>query len=455
VTNSREDARLIGERLRRIGVEVRLADHGAALLGWLPLSPVPFRTLGPAFTVARVRFYALDAKRIKFSSPRMFFDVPAIDVSQCNSGAQIEQALRRAWEKRLGGLRDAEGWLDRLGADVESQVHGTRLALHLTGESGPPALVRSATEILLPSCGPLKNKVVTGHRDRIHRPWPGLDLSSELEMGAMAQMSRVAVPPRRLDSTSPLLNVAASAPKPVETAPRILLLHDGANDLGTVESALRVRGFDFKVFRDLARALEAFHEETFDLVISGVRMPRVDGLEFTSRVHGLAGVERLPVVLIDETENRANARAAIVAGASAYLWKPFAWEDTGDTLLELIERPARRRFTRYRIQLALRVEHSAGVSTERTDAVARGGLSVRTSRDPPVGSLERYRIRMPPPLEPVEAEGVVVTRVTIPGKASVISAIRLLRFGPGSEARWIKLIEALERRKSPGDRRRD
>lgn len=455
MADQREDARLLGERLQRLGVEVRLVDGGAGLLGWLPLSPIPFRTLGPAFTVSRVRFYAMDRKRIKFSHPRMFFELPAIDVSQCHSSAQIENVLRRAWEKRLGDLRDAEGWLDRLGADVETQIHGTRLTLHLTGESGPAAIVRSAKEILLPSIGPLKDKMVAGPRDRCHRPLPGLDLSSELEMGVTAQMERVAVAPRRLKTSHRLVDAGTAPVKSAEIAPRILVLDDASNDLATVVSALRVRGIDFQSFRDPARALDAFRSSTFDLVISGVRMGRVDGMEFTSRVRGLAGVERLPVVLLDESENRANARAAIVAGASAYLWKPFTWQQTGDTLIDLVEHPSQRRFTRYKIRLAMRVEHPGGVSTERSESVARGGMSVRTTRDPAVGSIERYRIRMPSPLEPVEVEGLVVTRVTIPGKASVISGIRFMRFGAGSESRWIRLIEALEKRITPNDRRRD
>ncbi len=453
VENSGKDARFLAERLRRIGVEVRVAEGGEAMHGWLPLSPIPFRSLGPAFTVSRVRFYALDRRRIKFCQPRVFFDLPAIDVSQCHSGVQIENALRRAWEKRLADLRDAESVLDRLGADVESQANGTRLVLRLTGESGPPALVRSPTEILLPSTGPLANKIVAGHRDRCHRPLAGLELSSELEMGMSAQMSRVAVAPRRLGSTASPVDLPPATPKPVESAPRILLLDAPSNDLDSVESALRVRGFDFESFRDASRALDAFHQSSFDLVISGVRLARIDGLEFASRVRELAGIEALPIVLLDETENRSNARAAILAGAAAYLWKPFAWEEAGETLLEMIEQPSQRRFTRYGIRLSMRVEHRAGVSTERTESVARGGIALRTMRDPAPGTVERYRIQMPSPLRPVEVEGVVVTRVTIPGKASVTAGVRFVRFGPDSEPRWIRLIEALQKRAAPEDRR--
>lgn len=453
VKTSGEDARFLAERLRRIGVEVRVPEDGEVMHGWLPLSPIPFRTLGAAFTVARVRFYALDHKRIKFCEPRVFFDLPVIDVSQCHSGAQIENALRQAWEKRLADLRDAESLLDRLGADVQSQANGTRLVLHLTGESGPPALVRSPTEILLPSSGPLANKIVAGHRDRCHRPLAGLDLSSELDMAMSAQMKRVAVAPRRLGSGAPVVGVPPAPDKPVESSPRILLLDDPANDLESVKSALRVRGFDFKSFRDASRALDAFHQSTFELVISGVRMARIDGLEFASRVRGLAGIEALPVVLLDEAENRTNARAAIVAGAAAYLWKPFAWEEAGETLLEMIEQPSQRRFTRYAIHLPMRAEHRAGVSTERTESVARGGIAVRTLRDPAPGSVERYRIRMPSPLDPVEVEGVVVTRITIPGKASMTAGVRFLRFGPDSESRWIRMIEALEKRAAAADQR--
>ena len=445
----------LGERLRRIGVEVRQADDGGATAGWIPVSPVPFRTLGAAFTVSRVRFYAIDGKRIKLSHPRLFFDLPAIDVSQFSRANQIERSLRLSWEKRLAELHDAERWLEQLGADVETQLHGTRLGLHLTGVGGPAALVRRTHEIVLPSSGALSHKICAEPSHRVFRPQVPAELPSELEMSVTQQMQRVAVSPKPLHRSAPIGDGSASRVKLVETPKRILLLDDLANDLASVESALLTRGFDYQSFRDSARALEAFRQASFDLVISGVRMSRCDGLEFTSRVRELAGIERLPVVLLDEFENRSNAKAAIVAGAAAYLWKPFEWEEAGEMLVDLIEHPSQRRFTRYGIRLQMRVAHAEGTSTERTETIARGGIALRTPRDPPVGSLERYLIRMPTPLEPVEVEGVVVTRVTLPGQASVISGVRLGSFGQGSEARWIQLIEALERRQQPSDRRRD
>jgi CheY-like chemotaxis protein len=455
VKDPKAPANPLAERLRQIGVEVRPSEGARAALGWLSVSPIPFRTLGAAFTVSRARFYVMDRQRIKFSHPRLFFDLPAIDVTRCHDAGSVERALRRAWEHRLTTLREAEGWLDRLGADTSTSSHATRLGLHLTGASGPPAIVLSSTEILLPSSGPLADAVVARHGDRVHRPLPSLDLPSELELGLTEQMRRVAVQPRAMRSSRPLAHHDPPPDKAPEPSHRILILDDVSSDLASVRSSLNVRGFELAPFRDAARALDAFRDTSFDLVISGVRLARADGLEFAARVRALAGIERLPIVLLDEHENRANAKAAIVAGAAAYLSKPFEWDEAGELMLDLIKHPSQRRFTRYAARLPVRVVHGTGTTTERTESIARGGIALRTRRDPAIGTVERFRIRLPDPLQPVDAEGVVVTRITLPGQASLITGIRFLRFGEGSEPRWIRLVEALERRNARSDGRRD
>ena len=64
-------------------------------------------------------------------------------------------------------------------------------------------------------------------------------------------------------------------------------------------------------------------------------------------------------------------------------------------------------------------------------------------------AIERYRIDLPAPFSPIEVEGDVMSRATLPGYASVLAGIRFRSFLDEGEARWIRVIEALAER-SPG-----
>ena len=72
---------------------------------------------------------------------------------------------------------------------------------------------------------------------------------------------------------------------------------------------------------------EASREPDVDLYIVDVNMPRLDGLEFIRRLRGELGVARTPVVVVSTECGEADQKAAMDAGANAYLCKPWEPED--------------------------------------------------------------------------------------------------------------------------------
>ncbi len=71
-------------------------------------------------------------------------------------------------------------------------------------------------------------------------------------------------------------------------------------------------------------ALQALPNGRFDLVITDVNMPDINGLELIKFVRGHAHLARLPLICIS-TEGRDRDRERCLAlGANAYLVKPFA-----------------------------------------------------------------------------------------------------------------------------------
>ena len=70
--------------------------------------------------------------------------------------------------------------------------------------------------------------------------------------------------------------------------------------------------------------LEAFtllRAERFDLVVSDVEMPRLNGFDLTARIRADKKLSELPVVLVTALERREDRERGIDVGANAYLVK--------------------------------------------------------------------------------------------------------------------------------------
>jgi DNA-binding response OmpR family regulator len=233
-----------------------------------------------------------------------------------------------------------------------------------------------------------------------------------------------------------------------EATRRILVVDDDSASLAAAENTLRLQNYQVDTFQDPSRAITAFRECSYDLVLADRSMPRIDGLELTVRLRELAGIEKLPIVLVDDRGSDAHQRAALEAGASAYLSRPLVWSDVGETLEDLLEHVAERRFTRFPLHLSVQPESVAGAGTEMAEDVARGGMRLRTRREIFPGTVEVYKITLPRPLEPVRVEGEVRYRTAQPGQAAILVGVHFRRFIGKCEARWIRLIEALAKREA-------
>ena len=72
---------------------------------------------------------------------------------------------------------------------------------------------------------------------------------------------------------------------------------------------------------DGIEALTALHAGEFDLLVSDVEMPRMDGFHLTARVRADRRLAELPVVLVTALESREDKERGVDAGANAYVVK--------------------------------------------------------------------------------------------------------------------------------------
>lgn len=109
-------------------------------------------------------------------------------------------------------------------------------------------------------------------------------------------------------------------------APRILVVDDDESILEMIEVALAFEGYQVETAPHGAAALERVREGQPDLILLDMRMPVMDGWEF-SRRYRETGDGLAPIVVL--TADRSAADSASQIAADAYLAKPF---DLGDLL---------------------------------------------------------------------------------------------------------------------------
>ena len=102
---------------------------------------------------------------------------------------------------------------------------------------------------------------------------------------------------------------------------RLLVVDDSITARTLLQSILESSGYSVKSAPDGAAAFATLQAESFDLVVSDVEMPRMDGFELTKRVRGEAKLAGLPVVLVTAREADEDRERGIDAGANAYIVK--------------------------------------------------------------------------------------------------------------------------------------
>ena len=113
---------------------------------------------------------------------------------------------------------------------------------------------------------------------------------------------------------------SAAREKPTKSK-SILVAEDSITSRMLIRNILQSAGYKVKTAVDGLEAFSMLRAETFDLLVSDVEMPRLNGFDLTARVRADKKLAELPVILVTALESREHRERGIDAGANAYIIK--------------------------------------------------------------------------------------------------------------------------------------
>ncbi|AVS78588.1 MULTISPECIES: response regulator [Comamonadaceae] len=106
-------------------------------------------------------------------------------------------------------------------------------------------------------------------------------------------------------------------------AKTILIVDDSASVRSVVGIALRGAGYDVIEGCDGSDALRRLTGQKVHLIISDVNMPNMDGITFLKTVKAMPAYRFTPVIMLTTESQEAKKREGQLAGAKAWVTKPF------------------------------------------------------------------------------------------------------------------------------------
>jgi PAS domain S-box-containing protein len=114
-----------------------------------------------------------------------------------------------------------------------------------------------------------------------------------------------------------------------------LIVDDSEDTIAMLEQLLRICGATVTSATNGADALRLAHDKEFDVILSDISMPEMDGFEFLQRLRQIEGRQHVPVIAITGFGRSDDIERARAAGFYSHLTKPLNIQALADVLDQL------------------------------------------------------------------------------------------------------------------------
>ena len=117
---------------------------------------------------------------------------------------------------------------------------------------------------------------------------------------------------------------------------RILAVDDSPSMRQMVSIALTGAGYEVEQACDGVEALAIAQKSRFDLVITDVNMPNMDGITLVKELRGKANYKFVPLLVLTTEATQERKQQGKAAGAKAWITKPFQPQVMLDAVSKLV-----------------------------------------------------------------------------------------------------------------------
>ncbi|MEI6143249.1 MAG: hybrid sensor histidine kinase/response regulator [Mariniphaga sp.] len=123
----------------------------------------------------------------------------------------------------------------------------------------------------------------------------------------------------------------------IQAQQRILIAEDSITSRALLRNILESSGYFVKTAIDGLEAFQILQSDQFDLVVSDVEMPGMNGFELTAKIKSDSRFGQIPVILVTSLSSDFDKQRGLEAGANAYIIKSnFEQSNLVETIQRLI-----------------------------------------------------------------------------------------------------------------------
>jgi two-component system CheB/CheR fusion protein len=122
---------------------------------------------------------------------------------------------------------------------------------------------------------------------------------------------------------------------------RVLVVEDSIDAAGALRVLLQLEGADVTVAHDGVEGLRCLADDRFDLVLSDIGMPGMDGYEFVANLRNHENSRHVPTIALTGFAREPDVAQAIRAGFDAHVSKPVSLDELVGLILRVAGKTSR------------------------------------------------------------------------------------------------------------------
>lgn len=119
---------------------------------------------------------------------------------------------------------------------------------------------------------------------------------------------------------------------------RVLVVDDSSTTRALMVSTIEeMEGFETVEAHNGFEALKQLPQQPFDLIVTDINMPDINGLEIVHFVKHHPQYQSIPLIIVSTEGSEDDVRKGLDLGAAAYVKKPFEPEFLKSTIRQIIK----------------------------------------------------------------------------------------------------------------------